>query len=110
MEKLDYPKLVQKILTESFLGEDISPDTEVEAVFDTARDRYLVLNLGWDGHKRVYGPTVHVDIKDGKIWIQQDCTDIGLADELLEAGVPKTDIVLAFLSAYLRQFSEFAVS
>ncbi|NEO55594.1 MAG: hypothetical protein F6K54_22470 [Okeania sp. SIO3B5] len=27
-------------MTENFLGEDISPDTEVEAVFDTVRDRY----------------------------------------------------------------------
>lgn len=109
MEKLNYPELVQKILTESFLGEDISPDTEVEAVFDTVRDRYLVVNLGWDGHKRVYGTTVHVDIKDGKIWIQQDCTDIGVADELLAAGVPETDIVLGFQSVYRRQFSGLAV-
>lgn len=30
MEKLNYPELVPKILTESFLGEDISPDTENE--------------------------------------------------------------------------------
>ena len=109
MEKLNYPELVQKILTESFLGEDISPDIEVEAVFDTKRDRYLVVNLGWDGHKRVYGAAVHVDIKDGKIWVQEDCTDIGFADELLAAGVPKTDIVLGFHSAYLRQFSGLAV-
>ncbi|NES07906.1 MAG: XisI protein [Okeania sp. SIO2F4] len=109
MEKLNYPELVQKILTESFLGEDISPDTAVEAVFDTVRDRYLVVNLGWDDHKRVYGITVHVDIKDGKIWIQQDCTDIGVADELLAAGVPKTDIVLGFQSVYRRQFSGLAV-
>ncbi|MEB3343242.1 XisI protein [Okeania sp.] len=109
MEKLNYSELVQKILTESFLGEDISPDTEVEVVFDTVRDRYLVVNLGGDAHKRVYGTTVHVDIKDGKIWVQQDCSDIGIADELLEAGVPKTDIVFSFQSAYRRQFSGFAV-
>ena len=39
MEKLNYSELIQKILTENFLGEDICPNTEVEAVFDTVRDR-----------------------------------------------------------------------
>jgi hypothetical protein len=47
--------------------------------------------------------------KDGKIWIQHDGTEIGIANQLVELGIPKSDIVLAFHSPFKRQFTEFAV-
>lgn len=33
---------------------------------------------------------------DGKIWVQQDGTEVGIANELVELGVPKKDIVSGF--------------
>ena len=36
-------------------------------------------------------------------------TEIGVANELVEQGVPKKDIVLGFHIPYRRQFTEFAV-
>ena len=42
------------------------------------------------------GMTVYVRIRDEKFWIEEDCTEEGLATELVRAGVPKEDIVLAF--------------
>jgi hypothetical protein len=41
-----------------------------------------------------------------KIWIQSDGTEIGVANELVEAGVPQQDIVLAFKSPFKRQFTD----
>ncbi len=32
------------------------------------------------------------------IWIQSDGTEVGVANELVEAGVPQKDIVLGFKS------------
>ncbi|MGC1305871.1 MAG: element excision factor XisI family protein [Phormidesmis sp.] len=51
---------------------------------------------------------MHLDIKDGKIWIQHDGTEAGIATQLLELGVPANDIVLAFHSPNMRKFTEFA--
>ena len=45
---------------------------------------------------------MHLDIIDGKIWIQHDGTEIGVANELVEMGVPKEDIVLAYHPLYKR--------
>ncbi len=56
----------------------------------------------------VYGTIIHVDIRDGKIWIQRDFTEEGVASELVDLGVPKTDIVLGFKPPYMRQFTGFA--
>ena len=51
---------------------------------------------------------MHMDIKDGKIWIQHDGTEIGVANELVELGVPKEDIVLAYHAPYQRVYTGFA--
>lgn len=57
----------------------------------------------------VYGCLIHVDIQAGKIWIQYDGTETGIANELVETGVPKRDIVLAYQSPSMRKLTEFAV-
>jgi hypothetical protein len=44
----------------------------------------------------------------GKFWIEDDMTEEGIATDLLQAGVPKEDIVLAFQPPEARQFTEFA--
>jgi hypothetical protein len=109
MEKLNYRELIQIIL-KAHLDNHLDNDTEVQLIFDIERDHYQVIHLGWEEQRRVYGCIIHVDIKDGKIWIQRDGTEVGVANELVNAGVPKKDIVLAFQSPYKRQFTEYAVS
>ncbi|OYE03919.1 XisI protein [Nostoc sp. 'Peltigera membranacea cyanobiont' 232] len=107
MEAMNYSELVQTVLgrhTENHLSEG----TEKELIFDCQRNRYLLVHVGWENEERAYGCVVHVDIKDGKIWIQRDLTEEGIANELVELGVPKTDIVLGFRSPYVRQFTGFA--
>jgi hypothetical protein len=109
MERVNYPDLVQEIL-KGHLGNDLEDETEVQLICDTERNHFMVMHLGWkeEGMRRVYGCIIHVDIKDGKIWIQRDGTEIGVANELLEAGVPSSDIVLGFHAPYKRKYTEFA--
>ncbi|BAZ21134.1 XisI protein [Kalymmatonema gypsitolerans NIES-4073] len=52
---------------------------------------------------------LHLDIIDGKIWVQQDGTEVGIANKLVEIGVPKHDIVLGIDPPKMRQYTEFAV-
>lgn len=85
-------------------------DFRSEAVFDRTRDHYLLMNVGWDNERRVHGCLVHIDIIDGKLWIQRDGLEHGVATELLEAGIPKDRIVLAFKPPSMRPFTEFAVA
>ncbi len=108
MERINYKELVETILSHHS-GNDLDSDTEVQLLFDREREHYQVVHLGWEEQKRVYGCVIHVDIKDGKIWIQRDRTETGIANELVAVGVPKEDIVLAFKAPYLRHLTEFAV-
>ncbi|MBJ7901503.1 MAG: XisI protein [Cyanobacteria bacterium RI_101] len=83
---------------------------QAQMIIDPERDHYQLLYVGWRDSKRVFGVVIHVDIIDHKIWIQQDGTEIGVANELLELGVPKTDIVLAFDPPHLRKYTTFAIA
>jgi hypothetical protein len=64
---------------------------------------------GWNGPQRVHRSVIHVDIRDGKIWVQHDGTEDGIAQELIDAGIPPTQIVLAFHPPDQRNNTRFAV-
>ncbi|MEC4893798.1 MAG: XisI protein [Oscillatoria sp. PMC 1051.18] len=108
MDKLNYSELVQKIIV-NHVGNSLNTNTEVQLIFDTERDRYQLLHIGWQDLHRVFGCIIYIEIKNNKIWIERDGTEIGVANELVEAGVPKEDIVLAFHAPYKRKYTKFAV-
>ncbi|MEA5535692.1 XisI protein [Crocosphaera sp. XPORK-15E] len=108
MEIEQYRQIIQDLIL-ARLQQQCSPEeVETQAVLDPKGDHYLLLHTGWRGNSRTHGCSIHLDIKDGKIWIQHDGTEVGIATMLLEKGVPKEDIVLAFHSPYMRQFTEFS--
>jgi XisI protein len=109
METLNYRDLVKQLLTQYLSYQSSEDSIEMEAIFDEERGRYLLLHIGWQDEERIHGSPIHIDIKDDKIWVQRDFTEAGLAENLVELGVPKNDIVLAFRSPFVRQFTGFAV-
>lgn len=110
MASLDeYRQIVETIFTEYARLPYAYEDIRTEAVFDRGHDRYLLVNVGWDNGRRVYSGLVHIDIIDGKLWIQRDGTEHGIAKDLVQAGVPKDHIVLGFHPAHVRPHTEYAV-
>ncbi|WP_414518882.1 XisI protein [Nostoc sp. PCC 9305] len=103
-----YRQHIQNLLTEraKLVWED---RIQAQTIFDTERDHYQLVYVGWRGSKRLYGTVLHLDIIDGKIWIQQDVTEVGIANQLVELAVPKEDIVLGFDPPKMRHYTDFAV-
>ena len=79
-------------------------------IFDREKHHYQLVNVGWNESQRIRGCVLHIDIKDGKIWIQHDGTAPGVANELVEMGVPKQDIILAFHAPYKWPYTGFGVN
>jgi hypothetical protein len=110
MDKLErYREIVRGVIEEYASYKPSHGQIETEAIVDREHDHYEVMHVGWDGPRRVHGSVVHLDIRDGKVWLQYDGTSRPVADELIAAGIPQEDIVLAFHPARLRQFTGFAV-
>ena len=112
MDKLaEYSQLIKHILTEyiELCNRHPNPDIETFLIADEAKAHYIWMNLGWQNGERITGMTVYVRIQDCKFWIEEDWTEDGIATDLVRAGVPKEDIVLAFHEPKMRQYTEFAV-
>jgi XisI protein len=110
MATLDYYReCIQNLLTKHSSYKPRQGEVERELIFDTMSDRYLLMRVGWNGLKRVYHVDMHFDIKDNKIWIQQNMTDVDLAEELVEMGIPKEDIVLGLQPPYKRPYTGYGV-
>jgi hypothetical protein len=78
--------------------------------FDREHGQFILLREGWDGYKRTHYAWIHIELRDGKFWIHRDGTEYGIANDLIEAGIPKEKIVLAFQHLVRRERGEFAVT
>lgn len=83
-------------------------EIEMETLFDEKQHRYQLIALGWENKKRIHGCLIHIDIKDNKIWLQHDSTDAEIAKQLIERGIPATQIVLGFHPQQYRKLGDFA--
>lgn len=109
MDKLEqYRAWIKQILTEHSRLKSSYGEIEEVVFFDEERDHYQLFSVGWENRRRVFGCTIHIDLIDGKIWIQHDGTEVGVANELVELGVPKGEIVLAYQPVSGRRLTEFA--
>jgi len=107
-----YRQIVQEVLEPYTRIEYANVDIRNELVCDKNTDRFLILSMGWGKvpKGRIHGCLIHIDIIDGKVWIQRDGTDHGVAADLEEAGIPKTDIGLGFHAPRLRPYIDYAAT
>ncbi len=109
MDKIEnYRRIIQRILTERASVPYSYGEISSKTIFDSENDSYILLTVGWNGIRRVHGVLVHLEIIGGKIWIQRDGTEDGVAYDLEKAGIPKNDIVLGFHPPDVRPFTEYA--
>ena len=103
-----YRLIVQRLIEEYARYKPSHGQIETEAIMDRHKDHYEVMHVGWDKLRRVHGSVVHIDIIDGKVWIQYNGTTQPVAEELVAAGIPREDIVLGFQPVRVRQHTGFA--
>lgn len=101
-------RIIEQVLTEYARIPYAHGNIDRQTIFDHDGDHYLLMLVGRDGMKRVHGCLIHVDIVQGKLYIQRDGTEQGVANDFVQAGVPNDRIVLAFRSPEMRQYTDFA--
>ena len=111
MERVErYRQCIRKLLSQQARLEKPNPDVECQLVFDWEHDHYQLLDVGWEGLKRIYNCFIHLDIKDGKIWIQRNMTEVDIAGEFVKMGVSEDDIVLGLHPPYKHPHTGFGVA
>jgi len=111
MDQLDnYRTIIETALAEYAQIPYAYGEIESKLVFDRPHDQYLLVNVGWDGGRRVHSCLIHIDIIAGKVWIQRDGSEEGIARTLVHKGIPKNHIVLAFQAQERRQYTGYAIA
>ncbi len=99
-------KEYHQFLAHSKVGEY---DNSIKKIIDLENNHFLLSIIGWQNNRFVYSVLFHFELKNDKVWIQQNNTEFAIADELVEKGVTKKDIVLGFISERKRVDSGFAL-
>ncbi|HFA52148.1 MAG TPA: XisI protein [Bacteroidetes bacterium] len=111
MGKMEKHKIiVTKVVKEiAQFGSTPFEGVETQIIIDQEHGHYLLYNSGWHNNHRNYGCYLHLQVKpDGKVWVQHDGTNLDIASELVNKGIPASDIVLEFQAPYKREFLKVA--
>lgn len=106
----NYRQIIRRLIEEYASYKPAVGDIHSEVFIDPATDHYQLMRIGWLGSRRIHGVVFHIDIIDGKVWVQHDGTSVGIADELVAAGIPREAIVLGYKPADIRKYTGFAVA
>ena len=105
MDRIEcYRSLIIKAITESYHYRFPPTESQLDTLFlcDEKQNLFMLYQAGWMGQKPINSVIIMARIKEGKIWIEEDWTEEGIATDLLRWGVLPSDIVLAFHQPNLR--------
>ncbi len=111
MDRLEaYRNIIRNTLKPYLNISYANADISNRAAFDSETDQYLIISEGWNKNQHLHSCLIHLEIINGKVWIQCDNTETGIANEFVQSGIPKEDIVLGFHEPEVRQYTGFAVA
>jgi hypothetical protein len=105
-----YRQIVKEVLAKRAAIPYPNETIRDRTLFDEQSDSYAVISDGWQGIERIHDVLIDLEIKQGKVWIQADNTDVAVARELEEHGIPKSDIVLGFRAPDVRPYTDYAAA
>jgi XisI protein len=107
-----YQKIIVEVLEENLTTYD-SKDCDLRdlLISDCPKNNFLLITVGWNDNHYTHMVKFHFEIKEnGKVWLLLNDTDVMIAEELVNKGVLKSDIVLGFRSPKFRHFTDFATA
>jgi hypothetical protein len=108
---LKYQAIIQDFIKDlASFGQYPSENVETQIIADNANGHYLLYYNGWEGKRRTYGCLLHLELKpQAKVYMHYNGTNLQITDELIEKGIEKQDIVLAFQPPYVRAVSGYGM-
>lgn len=108
---LTYATILTEWLEAFVRRRNSSKEIGYELIVDDKHHHYQVIRTGWRKDVFEYNVVFHFHIKPtGKVWLLVNNTDILVTDDLIERGIPASDIVIGFLPEFMRTYSGFAVA
>ena len=98
MDRIEnYRRILQQVVERHAQFQPANGAIKTHAVCDRAGDEYMVIDSGWnEKNQRIYDVVLHFRLQEGAVHVERDNTDAEVIRELLELGISKDDIILAY--------------
>lgn len=93
-----YRQILTQIVENHANAQRRSDQVALVPICDPKHDNYLLMRVGWDRVGRAHHILFHFRLLDGKVWIEWDGIEYGIANDLIAAGIPQEDIMMASYS------------
>ncbi len=87
-----YRQIVQEVIEDYAQLMSRGNQARILPICDTIHDQYLLVSLGWINKRREHAIVFHAQLRQGQFFIEDDRTEEGIGNMLLEAGVAEEDI------------------
>lgn len=102
-----YKEIVRELVEYISAISPSTSDVETQKIIDDENGHYLLFSVGWENSHWIYATFVHIDVKpNGRVWLQNDGTDLRIADMMVENGIPRNNIVIGFQAPHARRLME----
>jgi hypothetical protein len=107
LEKLDrYRQILQRVVEYHAAMPGEPEDVESIPICDPVHDNYVLMDVGSESNRRVPYIVFHLRLQNGRVRIERDGIEYGIAQDLIDAGIPEEDIVFTFYDKDPRPLAE----
>ena len=92
-----YQEIVKNVISNYAKLRPSHGNIRLDVLFDETRDRYALMQVGWDRGQRIRGNLIYIVIENNKIAIEYDGLECGISQDLIQQGIPEHDIIFNFL-------------
>ena len=92
-----YQEIVKSVISNYDKLRPSHGNIRLDVLFDETRDRYALMQVGWDRGQRIRGNLLYIVIEDNKVLIEYDGLECGISQDLIQQGIPEHDIIFNFL-------------
>ncbi len=91
-----YQEIIKQVIMKYARLRPSHGDIRLDVVFDQDRNRYALMQTGWDQGRRVRGNLIYITLQDDKVYIEYDGIEHGITQDLISRGIDEENIILAF--------------
>ena len=109
MDRIEnYRRILQRVVKRHAQFQPANGDIQTHAVCDRETDEFMVIDSGWNEKgRRIYDVVLHFRLQDGIVHVERDNTDAEIVRELLDSGIAKDDIILAYNALPFQKLEDF---
>jgi hypothetical protein len=111
MDRIEnYRQILERVVKRHAQFQPANGNIQTHAVCDRETDEFMVIDSGWNEKgRRIYDVVLHFRLQEGNVYVERDNTDAEVVRELIENGIDKENIILAYKALPFQKLEDLIV-